>query len=1329
MGCPCHTGAGLKINKGGYLNWISWNCDTLTPQKAIYLEGIISDHDIHVLMLSETRKPKNKLPRIKGFSIVSVGYAEPRENAKREHNKKVDTLVAIYVDSNLTASKANYVLKREHGSSSCSAEVFITHPRQPGKTTIYHFTSVYYRPRTSHKIDVQQFLNIRETEGKKYIISGDFNDHASAWSNQPNADESTRLSDMLESDNCPLICLNDKRITRVPRGVNVNTHNPSALDLTFVSTSLGASEWSVLTEHLYISDHFPIYGSIPTGGDTNAEPPEDKFNLDKADWEKLQGYLINNAIDIDNVQISDQYGTVNEAIMGAAKEAIPVHKQKGKYKGQIWWNEDCDKAKKQLKQCSQTLFINLTIENYDKWKDAEREYTKTISLAKLSHWEQTLKDEIRDYRDSKILWRKVKQIRRGKTPHKRPMYFTDNQGNKHLCVSDKDKANLLAAAIAQKSQNRSLTDEQKRKRAEFEANYVDPKPDNTLEFNQPITLTELDRAISDIRDKNKASGADKVTYKIIEMVPYCTKQVILKLFNNCLAAGELPSQWKDAQVFALKKQGKDATNPDSYRPISLTPHMGKIFERIIKERLERFLDMNGILPESQSGFRAARSTTDNLVFLTERMKQALRWEHTARYVTLFDIHKAFDRVWHCKLLAKLKEIGISGNMYNVIKSFLSDRTMSVKYGNELSESHKLDMGSPQGAVLSPLLFLVLLHDIEKVRLGDNELLLYADDICLISKIAQFNKGYHDKKVLSNHQQAINNLSQYLSDNGLTFSGEKTQFMAVSRKRDRHNCRIYVNGAEVKHQDHIKYLGLTFSHNLSWTKHFRSIKEKVRSHINLLRVLSTERWAKGTKFLVNVARSLVRSCVSYGQECFFSAPQADLNKLTNLEYSALRVALGVDRCTKGSPEIYREAGWLTLTEERKLRCAQFRVRMQKLPDHVLNKFSKDDKYRTSRILTFQTKGRKARKAKEKNKELVAFKATETLFEHTDAILKAAGLPLDNVEQIQVPYFPVRTEPVYITHHTLVPGTKKSDDTKGAGATANIYIDTHFSDYFQLYTDGSLQEGRGGFGLWFKPPPGHALKPGYRIGRIEDGHCIMTLELAAIANALQFILEENSGTKKYVVLTDSLSSLQALGGKIKSCYQLQNKIKYDIDLIQKQGKIVSFCHVPSHSGVIGNENADDAAVAGAKAEKPNCSLPYTRNEAYKLILDALKTNENLCPDLQDRVKTGRLKGIYPDGPAEVTLTYRRIKLNNPKFKVYNIIHNKETKCPFCSAKLSLEHLFDTPCDMVKQELKKESALLCNNNSTFSAALKKDSNEDWMLAYTVCKGILHSGVGHLI
>ena len=966
------------------------------------------------------------------------------------------------MDTNITALKADYALKRELGSASCSTEVFVNDVKDPNKHTVYHFTSVYYKPDTSSKIDVKQFLNFKEIkDGKKYVITGDFNDHAEAWSDQPTAKEETPLSNILADPTCPLVCLNGKRVTRVPRGAHIDKHTASVLDLTLVSTSLGGSTWEVLSEHFFISDHFPIYGSISTGGNTKAAPPEDVFNIDKADWDRLEGYLINNAIDINNINPTDQYKRINSKLVDAANIAIPKTKYKGNYKGHAWWNDDCETAKKRLRLCSQTLYDNLTQGNYVKWHEAEREYIKIISQAKLSHWENTLKEEIHDYRDSTILWRKVKRLRKGRAPNKRPMYYTDDKGNKHICIGDKAKANLLAKAIAHKSQNSSLTNDQRTKRAEFEAEFTDPEPDNSLEFNQPITMLELQRAINDVRDKNKAAGADIITYKIIEKVPLCTKKVILQHFNTCLETGTIPDQWKEAQVFALRKMGKDPTSPDSYRPISLTPHMGKLFEKIMKERLERYLEQKSILSAFQSGFRAARSTTDNLVYLTERMKQALRSKATGRYVTMFDIHKAFDRVWHCKLLSKLKDIGISGNMYNVIKSFLSNRSMAVKFGNETSERHTLDMGSPQGAVLSPLLFIILLYDIDKdVKLGRNELLLYADDICLISKIGNFFKDDYDRKLMEEHQTAINNLSQYLKENGLSFSGEKTQFQVVSHKPIRKSLRVSVDGVWVNHSEHIKYLGLTFTHNLSWTEHFKQVARKVQGHINLLKILGHESWAKGTKFLVNVARALVRSCVSYGQECFFGS--CNLDKLTTLEYRALKVALGVEKCTGNDPAIYREAGWLTLDEERKLRCAQYRVRACKLRYHPLDTFDDKERYHSDRQQAFISVG--------KGRTFIR-NSTTTIFEYTDFTLELAGVRLTDIECLSLPPFPVREEPAMTMHFTLQNGTKKSDDVLGAGATANLYIDTHFSDYYQIYTDGSVyMNGRCGFGLFLRPPPG-------------------------------------------------------------------------------------------------------------------------------------------------------------------------------------------------------------------------------------------------------------------
>ena len=1234
-------------------------------------------------------------------------------------------MTAIYVNSNIHASKTNFVLKRELGSASCSAEIYINDDKDPKKVNTYLFTSVYYRPNTSHKIDVKQFLTFNEKrDGKKYIFTGDFNDHAAAWSNESHASPETKLSEILMDNQCSLVALNDKSITRISK----KGDRPSALDITLVSSSLGGSTWEVLSENLFKSDHYPIYGSFRTGA--NETPPqEDTFNLDKADWEQLEGLLTNNSIgDISNLNVTEQSACINDKIMEAALLAIPIKQFEGGYRGETWWNEECDKSKMHLRLCSKTLHKCVNGTNLDAWKQAEADYIKTIAKAKLSDWEKTLNEKVTDYRDSKTLWRKVKQKRKGQKPMQRPFIITDSKGNKHIYIGDQAKADSLAETIAKKSQNISLTQKQLDARKRFEESYTDPIPDNTKEFNKSITMAELERAIYDVRDKNKAGGTDRVTYKIIEKLPLCTKEVILQHFNSCLESGTVPDQWKQGQVFALRKQGKDVTSPESYRPISLTPHMGKLFEKIIKERLERFLEEKGAIPQCQSGFRAARSTTDNLVYLTEKMKKALRGKNTARLVTLFDIQKAFDRVWHCKLLSKLKQLEISGNVYNVIKSFLHNRSMTVKHGNAYSKNHFLDMGSPQGSVLSPLLFIILLHDIDKVDIGDNELLLYADDICLISNIVQIKQYGHTIK--DKHQKAIDALSEYLEDLGLNFASEKTQFQVVSHDRFfRSDITITVEGKTIKHSTNIKYLGLTFNCELNWKPHFKNITTKVKSHINLLKILGSEYWAKGTKFLVNVARALVRSCTSYGQECFFASDS--IKELTKLEYRALLVALGAEKCTKYSEAIYREAGWLTLEEERKLRCAQYLLRIEKLNDPLLKNLTEKEKYHAINEKAYITKG---------SLQGLVKNSTMTIFEYTDEIFRFSQLAYDkNIEKQVISPLPVREEPVIHTFYTLAPGTKKSDDVLGAGATANLLIDEHFSNLYQVYTDGSVDEiGKCGYGIYFREP-GQKVVSSHEnnitksvTGRINDNHCTMTVELWAIYVALWHIKEDtNPAHAKTVILTDSLSSLQALKRKPKKNFLLQSLIKLIIKEINEQGKLVIFCHVPSHANVKGNENADTLAKEGTKIDNEDeiADVLLTRNEAYRILKEEVTRDETICPNLHKRKETKRLEGIFPDGPAEVTRTYRRVKLGTPKFKAYSYYRKEVPKCPHCGSTMNLEHILDVPCKTLKLEFKIEIQILKDKKLSFSAALERDSGDEWMLAYELCYGIHKSSIGHLI
>ena len=216
---------------------------------------------------------------------------------------------------------------------------------------------------------------------------------------------------------------------------------------------------------------------------------------------------------------------------------------------------------------------------------------------------------------------------------------------------------------------------------------------------------------------------------MIQQLPNTFLEILLDFFEACWESGAMPKAWKEAQVIAIHKEGKPRKDPNSYRPISLTPHLGKVYERIIKTRLEFYLEKHGIIPVCQAGFRKGRSCTDHIVKLTAHMRKAISSNRTM-LATFFDVKRAFDTVWHSKLLDKLGKIGVSGRMYKFIASFLSNRSLQVKIGQSFSKEHFLDMGVPQGSVIAPTLFSIMLHDITTLDLDGAVLSQFADDIAL-----------------------------------------------------------------------------------------------------------------------------------------------------------------------------------------------------------------------------------------------------------------------------------------------------------------------------------------------------------------------------------------------------------------------------------------------------------------------------------------------------------------------------------------------------------------------------------------------------------------------
>ena len=158
--------------------------------------------------------------------------------------------------------------------------------------------------------------------------------------------------------------------------------------------------------------------------------------------------------------------------------------------------------------------------------------------------------------------------------------------------------------------------------------------------------------------------------------------------------------------------GKPLDCPASFRPISLTSCVSKLFERIILSRLLFFLESNSILSPRQVDFRPGRSTLDQILYLAQSISDGFNKprQGSRTILSTIDFSKAFDSVWHPALFHKLISAGLPRCFARWTQSFLSDRRACVVYQNHKSRCFRVRRGVPQGSVLGPVLFSRFIND-------------------------------------------------------------------------------------------------------------------------------------------------------------------------------------------------------------------------------------------------------------------------------------------------------------------------------------------------------------------------------------------------------------------------------------------------------------------------------------------------------------------------------------------------------------------------------------------------------------------------------------------
>ena len=403
-------------------------------------------------------------------------------------------------------------------------------------------------------------------------------------------------------------------------------------------------------------------------------------------------------------------------------------------------------------------------------------------------------------------------------------------------------------------------------------------------------------------DVSKASGPDCIPGRILQNLARELAPVLHFIFEQSLNTGDLPAEWTLANVAPIFKKGSklQAVN---YRPVSLTCISCKLFEHIVCKHILGHLEDHEILTDLQHGFRSGRSCETQLITTFHDIASAYNKKGSQIDIAVLDFSKAFDTVPHDGLLSKLKHYGIDDKIWLWISNFLKQRKQRVVVDGIQSDLVTVDSGVPQGTVLGPILFLLHINDLPSVI--SSKVRLFADDCLVYREI----KNRQDQIAL---QKDLNLLENWGSKWGMRFNAAKCNIMRMSRKQTPISTQYELSGQVLEEVKDAKYLGVTVSDDLEWTKHINAITTKANSKLSFLR-----RNLKGCpeKLRETAYFALVRSFLEYSATVWHPHQKYNSDKLEMVQRRAARFVKGRYGMYESVTQMLEELTWVPLSKRR------------------------------------------------------------------------------------------------------------------------------------------------------------------------------------------------------------------------------------------------------------------------------------------------------------------------------------------------------------------------------------------------------------------------------